>query len=322
MSLLSSTFGDFCHPLPSVSNSMSQEAPYGRKRRKGDGYVDEVNAYVVLQVRRDATPSEIREAYRRLALWHHPGRSRDICEEELERRSEIFFRLGASYETLAVRETRQMYDILLQDQIEQMENREPWTETTTPLGSAAVNSSCVPVCSCTCMLDGNDDIPSLMTSESNNKPELQREDSDLDDVSSHGPLFLLLEARNHLPFTDSYDLFDGVFGSNIYPRMPDCSTQPISLHRKALTPAWTGETKVLRNGNLLSKTSRVLHTRKLTRTELISKGPDGAKCLHVTVKSEDFGEDGFPETIRRPANSTPDGSQESGSFCCGFLFMD
>jgi hypothetical protein len=34
-----------------------------------------VDPYQVLQVRRDATRSELRQAYRKLALWHHPGRT-------------------------------------------------------------------------------------------------------------------------------------------------------------------------------------------------------------------------------------------------------
>ena len=37
-----------------------------------------VNPFHVLQVRQDATVDEIRQHYRRLALWHHPGRRKTM----------------------------------------------------------------------------------------------------------------------------------------------------------------------------------------------------------------------------------------------------
>eukprot|EP00546_Thalassionema_frauenfeldii_P015635 CAMPEP_0178909800 /NCGR_PEP_ID=MMETSP0786-20121207/8738_1 /TAXON_ID=186022 /ORGANISM="Thalassionema frauenfeldii, Strain CCMP 1798" /LENGTH=309 /DNA_ID=CAMNT_0020581971 /DNA_START=70 /DNA_END=996 /DNA_ORIENTATION=+ len=309
MLFLSSTFGDFCHPLPSVSNFMSQEESIERKGNEVSSLKYEVNAYVVLQVRRDATPSEIREAYRRLSLWHHPGRSRDICEEESKRRSEIFSILGFSYETLAEKETRQMYDVLLQNQRKHAETRKPRTETIAPIEPSTTNPSCVPFYSCSYVLDADDEIPSLITSESINESEENKFDLNKYDSARQDSLFLLRKARNNRPFTNAYDLFDSVFGSTIYPRVSEYSTQSYSLRREAFTPAWTGETRLLRDGNVLAKTSRVLHNRRLTRTELISKGPEGAKCLHVTVKSEDVGDDGFLDN-RRIYNTTDDSQNQ------------
>jgi len=80
-----------------------------------------VNPYQILQVRRDATPSEIRHAYRRLALWHHPGRccGGTTTPEERNRRLQIFEILAASYETLLDKETRSRCDHLLKERHEE-----------------------------------------------------------------------------------------------------------------------------------------------------------------------------------------------------------
>jgi hypothetical protein len=92
-----------------------------------------VDPYRVLQVRRDATPQEIRHSYRRLSLWHHPGRSIHIhtatsssssnhtsnnngiaCAERY-RRCQVFEILAACYETLLDKESRRRCDGLLRD---------------------------------------------------------------------------------------------------------------------------------------------------------------------------------------------------------------
>ena len=74
---------------------------------------NDVNPYHVLQVRQDATPSEILLSYKRLALWHHPGRSLDVSTEERQRRLQVFELVSACYETLIDRDCRKRYDILL-----------------------------------------------------------------------------------------------------------------------------------------------------------------------------------------------------------------
>lgn len=74
-----------------------------------------VDPYQVLQVRRDATPSEIRHAYRRLALWHHPGRCLKTPREERARRRHVFEVLAACYETLLDKDARVRVDALLKE---------------------------------------------------------------------------------------------------------------------------------------------------------------------------------------------------------------
>ena len=87
-----------------------------------------VNPYHVLQVRHDATKSEIKLAYRRLALFHHPGRklglscdttatkattSSTSTDEQQLRKKYVFEVLSACYETLICPESRRRYDIVL-----------------------------------------------------------------------------------------------------------------------------------------------------------------------------------------------------------------
>jgi hypothetical protein len=74
-----------------------------------------VDPYQVLQVRKDATDSEIRHSYRRLALWNHPGRSANASREERERRLQVFGVLAACYETLLDKEARRRFDALHRD---------------------------------------------------------------------------------------------------------------------------------------------------------------------------------------------------------------
>jgi len=74
-----------------------------------------VNPYHVLQVRRDATPSEIRQSYRRLALFHHCGRAKLTSPTERQRRWQIFVIVAACYETLMEKESRSRLDLLLKE---------------------------------------------------------------------------------------------------------------------------------------------------------------------------------------------------------------
>lgn len=84
-----------------------------------------VSPYQMLQVRRDATTLEIQQAYRRLALWHHPGRccGTPIAPTERLRRQHVFEILAASYETLADREARRRCDGLLRETYEEHQRR-------------------------------------------------------------------------------------------------------------------------------------------------------------------------------------------------------
>jgi DnaJ domain len=78
---------------------------------------DEVlNPYSVLRIRKDSTKTEIRQAYRRHALLHHPGRKgtgSELGKIEQERRERVFTILAACCETLLERESRARLDTIL-----------------------------------------------------------------------------------------------------------------------------------------------------------------------------------------------------------------
>ena len=73
-----------------------------------------VNPYQILRVRRDATRSEVRQAYKRLALGNHPRR---FCEDkrEKQRRIQMFTMVAAAYETLVDQQCRSRCDALLRE---------------------------------------------------------------------------------------------------------------------------------------------------------------------------------------------------------------
>lgn len=101
-----------------------------------------VDPYRVLQVRRDATPQEIRHAYRRLSLWHHPGRSlscQTIDQQERYRRVQVFEILAACYETLTDKESRRRCDGLLRDVEQQRAKGSPCTSVSN------VNTTCTAI---------------------------------------------------------------------------------------------------------------------------------------------------------------------------------
>lgn len=102
-------------PTPTAVTSRSS---MGRHRPTNEP----INPYRVLELRRDATPAEIRNSYKRLALWHHPGRGRVVvgggggggaasnCS-----RAQAFEILAACYETLVNGESRRRYDSQLRE---------------------------------------------------------------------------------------------------------------------------------------------------------------------------------------------------------------
>eukprot|EP00934_Nitzschia_sp_Nitz4_P004411 Nitzschia sp. Nitz4//scaffold73_size107353//42715//44187//NITZ4_004315-RA/size107353-processed-gene-0.186-mRNA-1//-1//CDS//3329557461//4401//frame0 len=73
-----------------------------------------VNPYHVLQIRRDAIPAEIRQSYKRLALWNHPGRKPNLklALAERQRQYSVFSLLAACYQTLIHPDTRRRYDLI------------------------------------------------------------------------------------------------------------------------------------------------------------------------------------------------------------------
>lgn len=66
------------------------------------------NPYKVLNVKPNASEAEIKKAYRRLALLHHPDRK--TSPEEKEKSAQIFQKVGNAYEILGDKDRRALYD--------------------------------------------------------------------------------------------------------------------------------------------------------------------------------------------------------------------
>merc|ERR1719499_2903112 len=62
--------------------------------------------YERLGVKRSATPKEIKDAYRKLALEYHPDRNPDN-----EEAGKTFQRISEAYNTLSSKKDREMYDM-------------------------------------------------------------------------------------------------------------------------------------------------------------------------------------------------------------------
>ena len=68
------------------------------------------NAYETLGVKRTASLQEIRNAYRKLALKHHPDRNTNATEKEKLRAAETFKRVSAAYSAVGDEASRRQYD--------------------------------------------------------------------------------------------------------------------------------------------------------------------------------------------------------------------
>jgi hypothetical protein len=140
-----------------------------------------VNPYHVLELRRDATPSEIIGSYRKLALIYHPGR-KISCPFERKKRMQFFEVLGACYETLMHSEFRRRCDVLLKD-IEKKQNSKTNRQMTRSShetkaifseGTATIQqqhqmqskSSAVNIMSNALVIKGADSLPGLIPSAS------------------------------------------------------------------------------------------------------------------------------------------------------------
>ena len=69
--------------------------------------------YTLLELRDDATPEEIRDAFHRFALRFHPDRHIGAPVEKIERATHIYARGAEAYRALIDPELRKRYDVLL-----------------------------------------------------------------------------------------------------------------------------------------------------------------------------------------------------------------
>lgn len=65
--------------------------------------------YKLLGVANDASPAEIKKAYRKLALRHHPDKQ--TIDSDKKTASDVFAKIAAAYEILSNEEERKQYDL-------------------------------------------------------------------------------------------------------------------------------------------------------------------------------------------------------------------
>ena len=237
-----------------------------------------VNPYHWLQVRHDATPLEIRDNYRKLALWHHPGRAKSLTiddEEEVQRRAQVFEILAACYETLI--DYQNAYNICLHT----MEHR--------PLkGEIHVGGKQMMVYG---SLDEDYEVvPTMMKASSDESDDKDEQEKDTR-LMYEGPLEALYRARHYQPFSDPYDVFERVCGHAVFARPSNYRhNKCIVLNELATAPSppvvCTGSTVKKRNGTVISCTSRTAHNWKVTRTETSSTDSRGRTHVHIEVTSD------------------------------------
>mmetsp|Transcript_27047 Transcript_27047/g.65631 ORF Transcript_27047/g.65631 Transcript_27047/m.65631 type:complete len:404 (+) Transcript_27047:125-1336(+) len=214
-----------------------------------------INPYDILHLRRDATTSEIRKAFRRLGLLHHPGRRNCINEEQQQRRLQLFDLLAAAYETLVDKEARRRYDLHLSS-IENMKytrglagemfvggkqvtnkhelllansehEHEPEvvvpelvrSDSASSFSSVASGASLEDV-SVTSTNENENDGETGTTAELNRIDHVELQSDQISEEEKErileGPLKDLFEARECIPFSDSLAIFEQVFGSQVF----------------------------------------------------------------------------------------------------------
>lgn len=418
-------FGDCCVAKEDVSSSGPQHAivlsslpkvvgplsPTSHTKQQHNHNHSPANPYQVLQIRRDATAVEIRQSYKHLALWHHPGRS--SAPEERRRRFAFFNLLAACYETLIHTDSRRRYDSLCR-QLEQAklqagvrgamfvggkpllgtmtrafeEEEDEYvpqksvsfsgsslttkntlfshprgreTDLVPPLSRAssgstaslpeddnnnnnkAEQSSCCGgggvsrtnistnnslgspsrkavgatysriVTAATITTNKSSALPqSLADSSCSSDDEEEEAETHFTESTTQrlfgGPLSHLFKARNFEPFSDPYDVFEKVFGSQPFRRVSreEIGTEetgatvwpllgsPMKSPTLLVSPSsprspagWRGESKTSPDGKTtVFTTSRVLHDRILTRTEIITRLPGTKPESHISVTAE------------------------------------
>lgn len=84
--------------------NLLKEAKLALKRSKRKDY------YKILGINRGATDDEIKKAYRKRALVHHPDRHSNATEEEKQEQEKKFKEVGEAYAVLSDPQKRERFD--------------------------------------------------------------------------------------------------------------------------------------------------------------------------------------------------------------------
>jgi len=206
--------------------------------------------YSVLGVRCNATKTEIKRAFRRLSLLYHPCRTYSTDTECSDKQKKWKFQaISASYETLIDETTRRRFDTL-----------------------------------------------SRSFKKMYNGPERSNDEWIMPQQKLFfGPFYFIHRARNYLPFTCPYELFNTEFQSDLFNtvRLKQLSSfaysdedlakpfqeSDIRIECFSFPPlaknnnSSTSTTWISQDDKEISRTSRIIGNRKITRTKTIITDP-------------------------------------------------
>jgi curved DNA-binding protein CbpA len=86
----------------------------------GDPQLDRLNYYELLGVKRDASPADVKKAFRAFARRYHPDRFSGAPAEKRERATRIYRRGAEGLQVLVDPAARQLYDIALKKGIRRL----------------------------------------------------------------------------------------------------------------------------------------------------------------------------------------------------------
>ena len=280
-----------------------------------------LNPYQVLQIRRDATPAEIRHSYQRLALLYHPGRRTSVTNKQL------FILVSACYETLIDDTARERIDEILMSKkdLRPHANHHHGHKhaSSTPRGKILIGERPIQLPRLLSMVSGeesssDDDDTATTHSTSEDGRDVPHYSKVDTDRLFGGPMKILYQVNDFRAFTPPLDLFDDTFGSHIFPRskeLHDNSTlttlmDPTELALESTTssilslattpshPTTTGgwsevSKKDRKKGVATFRTTRVLPThRKIYKEEKFCKVADSGRLQRIiTVTSQDLVEE-------------------------------
>lgn len=88
-----------------IIENLLKEAKRSLQRFQSDNYYD------ILDVDKMATKSEIKKAYKKLALIHHPDKHSDATKDEQLEQQEIFKKINQAHDVLTDVNERAAYDL-------------------------------------------------------------------------------------------------------------------------------------------------------------------------------------------------------------------
>lgn len=83
---------------------MLQEARVALKRSQSNNYYD------ILDINKHSSQEEIKKAYKKLSLIHHPDKHSSALDDERHEQQEIFKKISVAYETLSDPVEKAIYD--------------------------------------------------------------------------------------------------------------------------------------------------------------------------------------------------------------------